>query len=151
MISFLTSALGGSLVGGLLNMLNGWSETFRKGQEAKIQIKLMEAQTASQEKIEAWKSFNTSQGQDCDFAVPAGVWPWVASVVTLLLGLVETLRRGTRPALTWLLCYIMARSYNALPADQRTFYFNEIVFATFTALFWWFGERYSARRTPTKA
>jgi hypothetical protein len=101
MIAFLTSALGGSLVGGLLNLVNGWSETLRKERETVLQIKLMEAQTASAEKTAAWQAFSESQKDRDGYTIPTNVWPWVASVVSLVLGLVEAFRRATRPALTW--------------------------------------------------
>jgi hypothetical protein len=146
MLSFLTSALGGSLVGGLLNLVNGWSDTFRKERETKMQIALIGAQTESQEKTAAWQAFAESQKGHDGFDVPANVWPWVASVVTLCLGLVESLRRFTRPGLTWGLLVFLWHVYGQSAGAVQAALLSDITFGAFTAFFWWFGERYAARK-----
>jgi len=57
--------------------------------------------------------------------------------------LVDCFRAFTRPALTWLLISILLIVFFQLEPVEQAKMADQIVFAAFTALFWWFGSRYS--------
>lgn len=141
----LFNAAGGGIVGSLLHIGSAWFDTYRKKQEADIQIRLMEAQSAASEKSAAWTAFASSQNASAgQFTIPAGVSP----VVTNIFVLVEALNRVTRSALCWLGVALLAGVYfSATPAQQEAMQ-PEIQFGVWTAIFWFFGARYS--KQPVK-
>ena len=122
---------GGGLFGSLLHCVTDWVDTRNK-------IALMNAQVAAAEKTEAWKAFSASQTGEA-VQIPANAPGWVASVYLC----VDAAKQLTRPALTWASVGIIAGVYfTAAPTAQAEMQ-GEIVFGSFTAVFWWFGARYS--------
>lgn len=139
-LSFLSSAVGGSLLGSVLSIVNGWSETYRKQKELEMQIRLAESSAAAQ-------AFANSQATNTSaFVVPDGIWVWVKSFIALVLGCVEAFRQFTRPGLTWGLIVFLWFAYNGADASARASLLDQITFGAFTALLWWFGERMNSRK-----
>lgn len=122
---------GGGLFGSLLHIVTDYFDTRNK-------IALLNAQIAAAEKGDAWKAFAESQ-RESGLSVPANAPGWIVSVMCL----VDAAKQLTRPALTWASVGIIAGAYfTAAPAAQQEMQ-PEIVFGSFTAVFWWFGARYS--------
>ena len=138
----LFNAAGGGVFGSILHLGTGIFEAWRKKKDAEVEIMLMRAKTESAEKAAAWDAFAKSQESQAAFAVPSGVAPWVASVFTL----VEAFRSFTRPGLTWALLCVLVYVFSVSPETARQTMLGEITFGAFTALFWWYGSRYSAKR-----
>ena len=139
----LFNAAGGGIVGSLLHLGTSFFETWQKKKQAEIEIMVMNAKVAAAEKEAAWNAFAKSQDNagDNDLDVPANVSPFMAN---LLVG-VEALRRGTRPLLTWALLLVLVGAFIISPQAARDSMLGEITFGAFTALFWWFGSRYSRK------
>lgn len=129
----LFNAAGGGILGSALHCVTDWIDTKNK-------IALMNAQVAAAEKTEAWKAFAASQvGANESLAIPANVPAWMACVYLS----VDAIKQLTRPLLTWASVAIIAYVYaQATPAARESMQ-AEIIFGSFTAIFWWFGARYS--------
>lgn len=141
----LFNAAGGGVFGSILHLGSAWFDTYRKGKEADIQIRLMEAESAAAEKSDAWKAFTASQNAAAaPFTVPANVSPLVANIFTL----VEALNRGTRSSLCWLGVFLLAGVYFTATTAQQEAMQPEIQFGVWTAIFYFFGARYS--KPPVK-
>lgn len=132
LIDTLVSGASGGILGSLLHMGTSWVETNNN-------IKLMNAQVAAAEKTEAWKAFAASQGGTESLSIPANVPPWAATLYLC----VDAIKQLTRPLLTWAAVGIVAWVYyNATPTSREAMS-DQIIFGSFTAIFWWFGARYS--------
>lgn len=132
-VDMLLGGAGGGIFGSLLHCATDWIDTKNK-------IALMNAQVNAAEKTEAWKAYAASQvGANESLAIPAGVPTWVASFYVC----VDGVKQLTRPALTWAAVAIVASVYFNSPVSVQADMGPEIVFASFTAIFWWFGARYS--------
>lgn len=142
-IDILFNAAGGGVVGSLLHLGTSWYDTWRKKQEADIQIRLMEAQSASAEKSAAWAAFTASQNASAGpFTIPPGTSPLVANIFVL----VEAVNRGTRSLLCWLgVCLLTGVYFTATVAQQEAMQ-PQIQFGVWTAIFWFFGARYSKQK-----
>ena len=144
-IDILFNAAGGGVVGSLLHLGTSWFDTWWKGKEADIQIRLMEAQSAAAEKSAAWTAFIASQNASAgQFSVPANTYPLVANIFVL----VEAMNRGTRSALCWIGVSLLAAVYFSATTQQQEAMQPEIQFGVWTAIFWFFGARYS--KQPSK-
>ena len=131
MASLLLNAAGGGLLGSALHCFTDYFDTKNK-------VTLMNAQIAAAEKTEAWKAFAASQTGE-GLTIPANAPTWVVSLYLC----VDAVKQLTRPALTWASVSIIAGAYfSADPAARATMQ-AEVVFGSFTAIFWWFGARYS--------
>lgn len=130
----LFTAGGGGVVGTLLHFGTSWIEHKQKLEEMRVTAELAE-------KTEAWKAFTAAQSADQGLdALPANVWPWVAS----LYALVEGFRRLTRPGLTWASGGLLIwASYNTHVTPSQ---WDSISFGFWTAFFFWFGSRYSRNK-----
>lgn len=131
----LFNAAGGGILGSALHCLTDWIDTKNK-------IALMNAQVAAAEKTEAWKAFAASQNGGESLAIPPGVPTWVASLYLC----VDAVKQLTRPLLTWISFAIIATVYMQATPDARTAMAPEILFGSFTAIFWWFGARYAKNK-----
>ena len=128
----LFNAAGGGILGSALHCFTDWLDTKNK-------IALMNAQVNAAERTEAWKSFTASQQDRGLQALPAGLPGWVAAVFVL----VQALKDIMRPLLALMGIIIIASVYGAADAPARLAMQNEILFGCFTAVFWYFGARYS--------
>jgi hypothetical protein len=132
LIDVLFNAAGGGILGSALHCITDWIDTKNK-------IALMNAQVAAAEKTEAWKAFTASQNGGESLQIPDGTPTWVSSIYLC----VDALKQVTRPLLTWAAIGIIGMVYfEATPAARETMS-SEILFGSFTAIFWWFGARYS--------
>lgn len=143
-VDLLFNAAGGGVVGGLLNLGTRWFEVYAKRKEAEVEIMRMEAMAKIKVDEMSWAAFVKSQENvNEDVVISDKASPWVINLGEL----VDCFRSATRPALTWLLLGVLVLVYfNAAP-EQQKFMAEQITFAAFTALFWWYGSRYSK---PTK-
>lgn len=128
----LFNAAGGGILGSALHCVTDWIDTKNK-------IALMNAQVAAAEKTEAWKAFAASQGGNESLTIPANVPGWVASFYVC----VDGIKQLTRPLLTWASIAVIATVYLKATPEARAAMSAEILFGSFTAIFWWFGARYS--------
>lgn len=136
---FFLNAASGGVLGLLGNLVGGAVDVWKKKKEAETQIMLLKAQTEAGEKTAAWDAFARSQSGNNPFIIPQGAAPWAATAFTA----VEAFRQFTRPGLTWALLVVLVYVFAASATDSRQQMLGEITFGAFTALFWWFGSRYS--------
>ena len=142
-VDLLFNAAGGGVVGGLLNLGTRWFEVYAKKKEAEVEIMRMEAMAKIKVEEMSWAAFGKSQeGVNEDVQISDKASPWVINLGEL----VDCFRSVTRPALTWLLLVVLLVVYfNADQATQKMMA-DQITFGSFTALFWWFGSRYSPKK-----
>lgn len=135
LVDVLFNAAGGGILGSALHCVTDWIDTKNK-------IALMNAQVSAAEHTEAWKAFSASQGGNESLAIPQNVPGWVASFYVL----VDGIKQLTRPLLTWASIAVIVMVYiHSTPANRETLS-TEIIFGSFTAVFWWFGARYSKNK-----
>lgn len=141
MISFFTSALGGTILGKVLDIGSRWFDTYAARQQAEIDILKAKALSELKIKEEELKAFTASQNSASEDAigVPPQAAPWAANLAVI----VDAFRRFTRPALTWGLAVVVTclAFWGGLESAARATLVSEIVFCTATALTWWFGSR----------
>lgn len=135
----LFNAAGGGVFGSVLHLGTAIFETWKKKKDAEVEIMLLRAKTESAEKAAAWDAFARSQSSQAPFVVPQGVAPWAANMFTV----VEAFKTFTRPGLTWALLVILVYVFAVSPQPARESMLGQIEFGAFTALFWWFGSRYT--------
>lgn len=140
MFSFLTSAAGGSVLGGVLSLAQRIIDVKSKAMETELDIKKMEAMSRLKITEAEFKSFDTSLKSDSEpVKIPDNAPVWVVSVRIL----VDSFRAFTRPGLTWamvlsLITFIVA---GIIGQDAVSAILADFVFASSTAVMWWFGSR----------
>lgn len=132
LVDILFNAAGGGILGSALHCVTDWIDTKNK-------IALMNAQVNAAEKTEAWKAFAASQNGGDSLQIPANASTWVANLYLC----VDAIKQSTRPLLTWAAIGIIAGVYAQATPEAKTAMGPEIIFGSFTAIFWWFGARYS--------
>lgn len=137
----LFNAAGGGIFGSLLHLGTSVFETWKKKKDAEVEIMLLNAKVAAAEKEAAWNAFAKSQEVSGAIDIPASASPLVANIY---LG-VDAFRNFTRPGLTWALLLVLVYVFTVSPETARQEMLGEITFGAFTALFWWFGSRYSKK------
>ena len=142
LVDILFNAAGGGVFGSLLHLGTSFFDTWKKKKEAETEIMLLQAKAELAEKAAAWDAFAKSQpGTAAPFVVPANAAPWASNLATI----VEAFKTFTRPGLTWSLLGIVVVVFFNASADAREMMTREITFGAFTALFWWFGSRYTQK------
>ena len=137
------NAAGGGVFGSLLHLGTSIFETWKRKKDAEVEIMVMNAKVAAAEKAAAWNAFTESQKQQGQpIQIPANAAPLVANVYLL----VDAFRNFTRPGLTWALLLVLVYVFAVSPEAARQEMLGEITFGAFTALFWWYGSRYSLKR-----
>lgn len=135
LLDILFNAAGGGLLGSALHCVTDYFDTKNK-------ITLMNAQINAAEKTEAWKAFSASQGGQEAINIPQGVHPWVSNFYLA----VDGIKQLTRPLLTWSAVAVVVTVYLKATPEARATMSSEILFGSFTAIFWWFGARYSKNK-----
>lgn len=143
LLDALFSAGGGGVFGSLLHLGTSFFETYKKRKEAEIEVMVMKAKVDAAERTSAWQAFVASQQQrDSLSELPNNVHPIISNIYAL----VAAFRSFTRPGLTWALLAVLVYTYTQVNSFERAELTKEVVFGSFTALFWWFGSRYSGRK-----
>ena len=139
----LFNAAGGGVFGSLLHLGTSIFETWKRKKDAEVEIMVMNAKVAAAEKEAAWNAFTESLKQQSQpLPIPPSASPLVANVYLL----VDAFRNFTRPGLTWALLLVLIYVFAVSPEASRQQMLGEITFGAFTALFWWYGSRYSVKR-----
>lgn len=137
----LFNAAGGGIFGSLLHLGTSVFETWKKKKDAEVEIMLLNAKVAAAEKEAAWNAFAKSQEGAGAIQIPSSASPLVANIYLS----VDAFRNFTRPGLTWALLLVLVYVFTVSPETARQEMLGEITFGAFTALFWWFGSRYSKK------
>lgn len=134
-VDILFNAAGGGVLGSLLHCVTDYFDTKNK-------VMLMNAQVAVAEKTEAWKAFAASQTGSESLQIPEGTPAWVSSLYLT----VDAFKQLTRPLLTWVAFGVIVYVYSTSTPLGREQLQSEITFGSFTAIFWYFGARYSRQQ-----
>jgi hypothetical protein len=141
MLGFLSSALGGTILGKVLSFGDKWFESYTHRKNAEVDILKAKALSELKIKEEELKAFTTSQqsANEDSVGIPAQAAPWAANLAVA----VDSFRRFTRPALTWALAAVISllAFRGNLDPVTRTALVSDLVFTAATALTWWFGSR----------
>ena len=130
-----SATVGGGLIGSGVHLLTDYLDRKNK-------IAMLEAQTKSTEAVEAWKAFTAAQqGTSVPFAVPTNAAPWASTLYTL----VAALKDVTRPLLTFCAVGIVLTVYLKSTPVAREQATPEILAASFGAIYFWFGSRYTRK------
>lgn len=150
-MGFLSSALGGTLFGGLLAIVQRVVDYKAKQAEAKIEIEkakaLNELKIKEGELVAFTQSLKTEgeEAYDPDPLPPgAPSWAiWMRAITDCIAVLVDSFRKATRPGLTWFLAggLIWLLANDKVPEAMLAAILADFVFTVSTALTWWFGSR----------
>jgi len=127
-----SNALGGGALGVLLRIGNGFFEEFKAGRDHARKLEEAKVLAGIAADAAAWAAFTASQQAA---TVPANVSPWCANVITLF-----------RPFITLTLVVIATSVYFRSAGLDRAPMVEQINFAAFNCVGWWFGDR-MARKT----
>jgi hypothetical protein len=136
MFTFLSSAAGGSILGGLLSVVQRVVDAKSKAWETELEIKKMESISRLKVTEAEFKSFDSSLKSDNgSVAIPENAPLWVISTRVM----VDAFRAFTRPGLTWamviaLILFIVA---GFVGEAAVAVILGDFVFATSTAVMWW--------------
>lgn len=132
MLDLLTNTLGGGALGVLLRIGNGFFENYKAGQDHKRELEKAKAMAEIAADKAQWEAFTASQQAAI---VPANVSTWTANVITLF-----------RPAITLLLLVLVAIVFFNVPDFEQADMVDEVQFAAFNCVGWWFGDRMTRKR-----
>ena len=132
LLDILFNAAGGGVLGSALHCVTDYFDTKNK-------VTMLKAQMDAAANSSAWAAFQESQKDSGMQTLPDKAPVWVLSVYLL----VQALKEAMRPILALIAISIIASVYVGADAAGRTAMMNEIIFGSFTVIFWWFGARYS--------
>ena len=132
MWSFLASALSGGAMGVIMRVFNGVFEEFKATREHARKLEEMKVVASIRQDEAAWEAFKASQTAA---TVPSNVHPWVADTITLF-----------RPFITLVLVLIATLIWFHAVEPNRSDMTNQVAFAAFNAVGWWFGDRAAMRQ-----
>ena len=122
-----SSALGGGALGVILRIGNGFFEEFKAGRDHARKLEEEKTMATIAADAAAWAAFTASQQAA---TVPSNVAPWCANVITLF-----------RPFITLTLVGVATVVYFHSVGSERTPMAEQVNFAAFNAVGWWFGDR----------
>jgi hypothetical protein len=128
----LFNAASGGVLGSALHCVTDYFDTKNK-------VTLLKANIDAAEKTGAWNAFAASQKTDAPIVIPPSASPWVTDFYLA----VEAIKQLTRPLLAWLAIVIIGGAYFSGTEAQQVAMQSEVLFGSFTAIFWYFGARYS--------
>jgi hypothetical protein len=128
----LFNAASGGVLGSALHCVTDFFDTRNK-------ISLLRANIDVAERTGAWEAFTQSQKTDSPIAIPANASPWVTDFYLI----VDGIKQLTRPMLSWAAVIIIGGAYFSGTEAQQKEMQPEVLFGSFTAIFWYFGARYS--------
>ena len=128
----LFNAASGGVLGSALHCVTDYFDTKNK-------VVLLKANIDAAEKTGAWNAFAASQKTDAPIVIPPTASPWVTDFYLA----VEAIKQLTRPLLAWIAICIIGGVYFSGTEDQQIAMQAEVLFGSFTAIFWYFGARYS--------
>ena len=128
----LFNAASGGILGSALHCVTDYFDTKNK-------VTLLKANIDAAEKTGAWNAFAASQKTDAPIVIPPTASPWVTDFYLA----VEAIKQLTRPLLAWIAICIIGGAYFSGTEVQQIAMQSEVLFGSFTAIFWYFGARYS--------
>lgn len=132
LLDILFNAAGGGVLGSALHCVTDYFDTRNK-------VTMLKAQMDAAANASAWAAFQESQKDSSIQQLPDKTPTWVLSVYLL----VQSFKEVMRPLLALIAISIIAGVYAGADAAGRAAMVNEITFGCFTAVFWYFGARYS--------
>lgn len=133
-LDLLFNAASGGIVGSVMHLATDFMDRKNK-------IALMEAQSKMVEQSEAWKAFTAAQQSTAPFTVPANTPAWASAIYTC----VAALKDVTRPLLTWAAVVLIYSAWSRATGAAQEELAKELTFGGFTAIFFWFGSRYTRK------
>ena len=132
LLDILFNAAGGGVLGSALHCVTDYFDTKNK-------VTMLKAQMDAAANTSAWNAFQESQKDTGIKEMPSSTPVWVVSTYVL----VEAFKNVMRPLLALIAICIIGGVYAGADAAARAGMVNELTFGCFTAVFWYFGARYS--------
>jgi len=126
-LDLLGNALGGGALGVILRIGNGFFEEYKAGKDHARKLEEAKTMATIAADAAAWAAFTASQQAA---TVPSNVAPWCANVITLF-----------RPFITITLVGVATVVYFHSVGPERAPMVEQINFAAFNCVGWWFGDR----------
>ena len=126
-LDLIGNALGGGALGVILRIGNGFFEEYKAGKDHTRKLEEAKTMATIAADAAAWAAFTASQQAA---TVPSNVAPWCANVITLF-----------RPFITLTLVGVATVVYFHTVGSERTPMAEQLNFAAFNCVGWWFGDR----------
>lgn len=131
MWQFFTAFLGSGAGGIILRLGNGLFEEWKAGREQERKLEEMKVMASIKQDEAAWEAFKASQAAA---VIPSNVHPITADILTLF-----------RPFITLILVAVATFVWFYAVEPQKADMTNQVAFAAFNAVGWWFGDRAALR------
>lgn len=146
LIGFLTSAVGGSILGGLGQAATQALEVWRANQESKRKIEEMKVLATIKVEEQSIAAFQESlKSRNGSFTMPQNATTGMNWVFVL----VEAVVRLMNPILTVAAIVILWDFYHKLDSGAQKEFYPEIAAFSFAVCYWWIGQRYQGKLQPT--
>ena len=132
LLDILFNAAGGGVLGSALHCVTDYFDTKNK-------VTMLKAQMDAAANSSAWAAFQESQKDSGMQQLPDKAPTWVLSIYLL----VQAFKEVMRPLLALIAILIIGSLYFGTDVEGRKAIINELTFGCFTAVFWYFGARYS--------
>jgi len=126
-LDLLGNALGGGALGVILRIGNGFFEEYKAGKDHARKLEEAKTMATIAADAAAWAAFTASQQAA---TVPSNVAPWCAHIITLF-----------RPFITLTLVGVATVVYFYSVGTDRSSMAEQVNFAAFNSVGWWFGDR----------
>ena len=126
-LDLIGNALGGGALGVVLRIGNGFFEEYKASKDHARKLEEAKTMAGIAADAAAWAAFTASQQSA---AVPSNVSPWCANVITMF-----------RPFITLTLVGVATVVYFNSAGAERAPMVEQINFAAFNCVGWWFGDR----------
>lgn len=131
MWQFLTSILSGGAMGVIMRVFNGVFEEVKAGREHARKLEEMKVMASIKQDEAAWNAFTASQNAA---VAPANVHSWVSDILALF-----------RPFITLILLILTTVIWFYAAEPAKLGMVDQVAFAAFNAVGWWFGDRMAYR------
>lgn len=147
LIGFLTSSVGGLLLGGIGQAATQALEIWRANSESKRKIAEMEAMAKIKVEETSWAAFQESlKARNSSFTMPANA----SAGMNWVFVLVEASVRMVNVVLTIGAVVLLWHFWQQLDANSKAQFYPEVAAFCMACGYWWIGQRYQGKLQPGK-
>ena len=147
LLGFLSSAVGGALLGEIGKWASGWIEMRKADADSKRRIAELKAMSEIKVTEEQWKTFRESLSQgNSEYTIPNGLGPKALTWVSfILLGVHACVKMVRVIMVGWAAVFMYLLWHDTPEGPDKTYLLYELTAISFAVIYWWIGERYQRR------
>jgi len=147
LLGFLSSAVGGALLGEVGKWATGFLEMKKADAESKRKLAELKAMSEIKVTEEQWKTFRETLSQgNSEYSIPENLGPKSLTIISFVLLGVHTATKMVRVVMVGWAAVFMYFLWNSTPeGPDKTYLLYELTAISFAVIYWWIGERYQKR------